>query len=88
MRPIAKLFSEYLAFATVDTNEYPQMPQAFGLANTRGLCLQNLHNGQIFHFKESEMSTDAVQRFIIAVSEGKAKSWNDEASKETKHDEL
>ncbi|KAH7320072.1 ER-resident thioredoxin [Stachybotrys elegans] len=88
VRPVAKAFSEYLLFATVDIDEYPLMAPTLGMQG-RGLCLQNLHNGQIFHFPAgSALSAQAVQNFIVAVSEGKVQPWTGAAEGGRSHDEL
>lgn len=86
VRPLAKTYGEYLSFATVDTREYPHMAAMFGLRG-KGLCLQALHNGQIYHHPPGEVSTASVQQFIVAVSEGKAAAWDKEVTSEDR-DEL
>jgi hypothetical protein len=89
-RPAAKAFGDFLAFATVDTKEYPHMPRTFGLKGSRGLCLVNRHNGMIFHFEGNvaTMTTDSLQNFIVAVSEGKLKPWQARDPADASHDEL
>ncbi|KAK0388842.1 hypothetical protein NLU13_5085 [Sarocladium strictum] len=87
-RPVAKAFREYLVFATVDTNDYPQMPGMFGIQK-RGLCLQVLQNGQVYHFTGEDMTAESLQNFIQAVSGGKAQAWDGKSGgTNNAHDEL
>ncbi|KEY66950.1 hypothetical protein S7711_06899 [Stachybotrys chartarum IBT 7711] len=89
VRPIAKAFHEFLVFATVDTSEYPHMPASFGFNDSRGLCLQTRHNGAVFHYPNSVLAADAIQSFIVAVSEGKLQPWTDKrGAGNNPHDEL
>lgn len=89
VRPIAKAFQEFLVFATVDTSEYPHMPASFGFNDSRGLCLQTRHNGVVFHYPNSVLAADAIQSFIVAVSEGKLQPWTGKrGAGNNPHDEL
>jgi hypothetical protein len=89
-RSSAKAFEDFLAFATVDTNEYPHMPRTFGLGGARGMCLVNRHNGMVFHYNGdvSAMTADSLQSFIVAVSEGKLEAWQVKVPADVSHDEL
>ena len=77
MRDLAKKYSEFLAFVTVDTKEYPDMAAGMGhAAGANGvLALQNPHNWQVFPFA-GEVSPANVEAFIVEISQGKVKAWD------------
>jgi hypothetical protein len=63
------------------------MPGSFGF-DTKGLCLQVLQNGQVYHFEGDEMTAEAVQLFVQTVSSGKAQPWSEKSGGSTGHEEL
>ncbi|KKP01568.1 hypothetical protein THAR02_06316 [Trichoderma harzianum] len=86
LKQVASRYAEFLQFVTVDSNEYPDMPRNLGVRSSGGLAVQNIHNGQVFPFRGDASSPDAIDQFIVAISEGRAQPWDgtfDEA-----HDEL
>jgi protein disulfide-isomerase A1 len=86
LKQVASRYAEFLQFVTVDSNEYPDMARNLGVRSSGGLAVQNIHNGQVFPFRGDASSPDAVDQFIVAISEGRAQPWDgtfDEA-----HDEL
>jgi protein disulfide-isomerase A1 len=65
------------------------MARNLGIRSTGGLAVQNIHNGQIFQFRGDATSSDEIDQFIVAISEGRAQPWDgtfDEAQEG--HDEL
>ncbi|KAL6864127.1 hypothetical protein J3F83DRAFT_761981 [Trichoderma novae-zelandiae] len=89
LKPVAQRYAEFLQFVTVDSLEYPDMPRNLGVGSTGGLAVQNVHNGQIFSFRGDAASSGQVDRFIVAISEGRAQPWDgtfDEGQEA--HDEL
>lgn len=100
MRPLAKKYHEYLLFATIDTNEYPETLAVFGHqpGSTRVLSVQNPSNGHIFPYSGAkQISPEVVEAFLVDITNGKVTSWSGQlpqggkeegADEGMKHEEL
>ncbi|KAL6696051.1 hypothetical protein J3F84DRAFT_408015 [Trichoderma pleuroticola] len=89
LKQVAGRYAEFLQFVTVDSNEYPDMPRNLGVGSGAGLAVQNIHNGQVFPFRGDASSPDAIDQFIVAISEGRAQPWDGTFDEELEaHDEL
>ncbi|KAJ8130926.1 hypothetical protein O1611_g2697 [Lasiodiplodia mahajangana] len=93
MRPVAKMYKEYLSFVTVDANEYADFTVPLGL--TPGifpaLAVQNPMYGQTFPYDSgAEISPETVGAFVMDIVQGKVKPWDGRSRQETAqtHDEL
>ncbi|TGJ88394.1 hypothetical protein E0Z10_g271 [Xylaria hypoxylon] len=93
MRPVAKMYKEYLSFVTVDANEYGDFAAPLGL--TPGvfpaLSVQNPMYGQNFPYTEgAEISPETVGAFVMDIVQGKVKPWDGQSRQERvqTHDEL
>lgn len=86
LKGTAQRYAEFLTFVTVDSNEYPDMARNLGIRSTGGLAVQNVHNGQVFPFKGDITSPSEIDQFIVAISEGRAQSWD--GTFDEGHDEL
>ncbi|KAM0276607.1 hypothetical protein ACHAQH_006564 [Verticillium albo-atrum] len=80
-RPLAQKYGEYLVFVTVDSSAYPEMVAGLGLAGgaaAKGLSVQNPRMGQVFPLPGSDggFEQEALDQFIVAISEGKVEPWN------------
>ncbi|KAF9874384.1 hypothetical protein CkaCkLH20_07947 [Colletotrichum karsti] len=95
IRPLAKRFSEYLTFVTVDSSEYADMLLGLGLAKdaSEGLALQNPQTGHAFPHN-GRINAETVEQFIVDISEGNVQPWNgqmpvvSQEEENTSHDEL
>lgn len=79
--PLAKKYDEYLIFATIDTNEYPETLELFGHkpGSTKVLSVQNPANGDTFPYIGREhISAPVVEAFLIDIINGKVKPWSRE----------
>ncbi|KAL7941613.1 hypothetical protein V8C42DRAFT_334263 [Trichoderma barbatum] len=89
---VADRYTEFLQFVTVDSNEYPDMARNLGVRSSGGLAVQNVHNGQIFPFRGDSSSSNEIDQFIVAISEGRAQPWDGTFDEEQEgkgtHDEL
>ncbi|KAM0330843.1 hypothetical protein ACHAQA_003798 [Verticillium albo-atrum] len=79
-RALAQKYSEYLVFVTVESSAYPEMVAGLGLAggaSAKGLSVQNPRMGQVFPLAGSDnnLETEAVEKFIVAISEGSVEPW-------------
>ncbi len=79
IQPVAQKYREYLNFLTVDVGEYPDMPASVG--HRRGvsgvLALQSPRNWQAYPMPEgSDITAEAVERFILDITEGKVTPWD------------
>ncbi|KAL7798236.1 hypothetical protein V8C37DRAFT_369195 [Trichoderma ceciliae] len=92
LKRVAQRYAEFLKFVTVNSGEYPDMARNLGVRSSGGLAVQNVHNGQIFPFRGDAASSDEVDQFIVAISEGRAQPWDGTFDEETEdkgnHDEL
>lgn len=89
MRETARMYHEFLTLVTVDADEYPHMPASLGLSGKGSLAVQNLHNGEVFHYLDHTITADNVANFIFAISEGKVDAWDGVTRTErASHDEL
>ncbi|KAI0450380.1 hypothetical protein F5B21DRAFT_491034 [Xylaria acuta] len=93
MRPVAKMYREYLSFVTVDANEYADFAVPLGL--TPGvfpaLAVQNPMYGQTFPYTAgAEISPETVGAFVMDIVQGKVKPWDGRSRQERAqtHDEL
>lgn len=77
MRPVAKKYKEFIAFVTVDANEYSSMMPVLGLPTDTfpALAIENPSRGQIFPFVEREISPQAIDQFILDIAGGKVEPW-------------
>ena len=88
MRPLAKKYHEYLAFTTIDSNEYPDMLGMLGLTG-QGLSVQNPNNGDVFPYPSRQPVTAVnVEQFLMGIIQGHVKPWNGEFEQASGHDEL
>lgn len=71
VKRVAQRYAEFLRFVTVDSGEYPDMARNLGVRSGGGLAVQNVHNGQIFRFRGDAASPEEIDRFIVAISEGR-----------------
>lgn len=89
LKQVAGRYAEFLQFVTVDSNEYPDMARNLGVRSSGGLAVQNIHNGQVFPFRGDASSPDAIDQFIVAISEGRAQPWDGTFDEDLEaHDEL
>jgi protein disulfide-isomerase A1 len=93
MRPVAKMYKEYLSFVTVDANEYGDLTVPLGLAFGvfPALAVQNPMYGQVFPYAlGAEISPEAVGAFVMDIVQGKVKPWDGQSRQEKvlSHDEL
>ncbi|KAI0441068.1 thioredoxin-like protein [Xylaria telfairii] len=93
MRPVAKMYKEYLSFVTVDADEYADFAVPLGL--TPGvfpaLAVQNPMYGQTFPYASgAEISPETVGAFVMDIVQGKVKPWDGQSRQEKvqAHDEL
>jgi protein disulfide-isomerase A1 len=94
IRSIAKKYSDYLSFVTVDAIEYADMVPMLGLSprSFPSLAVQNTANGQVFPYKgRKDLSPETVDGFVLDIVSGKVQPWTgpvvaDEAT--NPHDEL
>ncbi|KAF2971518.1 hypothetical protein GQX73_g2071 [Xylaria multiplex] len=93
MRPVAKMYKEYLSFVTVDADEYADFAVPLGL--TPGvfpaLSVQNPMYGQTFPFAlGAEITPETVGAFVMDIVQGKVKPWDGQSRQEKArgHDEL
>ncbi len=94
MRPLAKKYQEYLAFTTIDANEYPDMLVSLGLrpGSANALSVQNPSNGDVFPYAGGgSITLPVVERFLTEIIQGKVKPWGGpgiEDGTDVTHDEL
>ncbi|KAI1506430.1 ER-resident thioredoxin [Biscogniauxia marginata] len=93
MRPVAKMYKEYLNFVTVDANEYADLALPLGIAPGAfpALSVQNPMFGQVFPLPRREKITpENVGRFVMDIVQGKVKPWDGQLEDEGSHshDEL
>ncbi|KAJ9149893.1 Thioredoxin-like fold protein [Pleurostoma richardsiae] len=78
MRPLAKKYSEYLVFTTIDANEYPEMLAPLGLprGSSKGLSVQNPSSGDVFPYtSKTAISVEVVESFLMNIIRGNIKPW-------------
>ncbi|KAI0198830.1 thioredoxin-like protein [Astrocystis sublimbata] len=93
MRPVAKMYKEYLSFVTVDADEYADFVVPLGLIPGvfPALAVQNPPRGQTFPFAEGAAITpESVGAFVMDIVQGKVKPWDGQPRqrKAQSHDEL
>ncbi|KAI1266120.1 thioredoxin-like domain-containing protein [Xylariaceae sp. FL1019] len=99
IRPVAKMYKEYLNFVTVDALEYGDLAGPLGL--TPGvfpaLAVQNPMFGQVFPMPEiTQITSESVGAFVMDIVQGKVRPWDGQHSRgntqgqgqEQGHDEL
>ncbi|KAH9885912.1 thioredoxin-like domain-containing protein [Xylariomycetidae sp. FL2044] len=92
IRPVAKMYREYLNFVTVDADEYGDLTVPLGLRRDAfpSLSVQNQMVGQVFPFQKNKITPEAVGGFVMDIVQGKVKPWDgtppDQIS--SHHDEL
>ncbi|KAJ3578257.1 hypothetical protein NPX13_g2310 [Xylaria arbuscula] len=93
MRPVAKMYKEYLNFVTVDGDEYAEFAEPLGL--TAGafpaLSVQNPRMGQTFPYPEgADITPETVGAFVMDIVQGKVKPWDGQRRQDRArgHDEL
>ncbi|KAI1488922.1 ER-resident thioredoxin [Biscogniauxia mediterranea] len=94
IRPVAKMYQEYLNFVTVDANEYADLAAPLGIRPGRfpALSVQNPMFGQVFPYPPgAKITAENVGRFVMDIVQGKVKPWDgqfaDDESDQA-HDEL
>jgi len=94
MRPVAKIYKEYLSFVTVDANEYADLAVPLGLipGEFPALSVQNPMYGQAFPFDSSDkqITPETVGAFVMDIVQGKVKPWDGRTRQQRAqaHDEL
>ncbi|KAI5928202.1 ER-resident thioredoxin [Camillea tinctor] len=94
MRPVAKMYQEYLNFVTVDANEYGDLAAPLGISPGRfpALSVQNPMFGQVFPYPSRDKTTaENVGRFVMDIVQGKVKPWDGQFADDEDdhaHDEL
>ncbi|KAI0469366.1 hypothetical protein F4859DRAFT_487936 [Xylaria cf. heliscus] len=93
MRPVAKIYKEYLSFVTVDADEYADFAAPLGLTSGvfPALAVQNPMYGQTFPYPSgAEISPETVGAFVMDIVQGKVKPWDGQSRQEKvqTHDEL
>ncbi|KAI0401511.1 thioredoxin-like domain-containing protein [Xylaria palmicola] len=93
MRPVAKMYKDYLVFVTVDANEYADFAAPLGLTPGEfpALAVQNPMYGQTFPFDaDAEISPENIGAFVMDIVQGKVKPWDGQSrqKKAQTHDEL
>jgi protein disulfide-isomerase A1 len=93
MRPVAKMYKEYLSFVTVDANEYSDLTVPLGLTpgDFPALAVQNPMYGQVFPYAlGAEISPETVGAFVMDIVQGKVKPWDGQSRppRAQAHDEL
>ncbi|KAK0109186.1 hypothetical protein ONS96_003009 [Cadophora gregata f. sp. sojae] len=90
IKPLAKTYKEYLNFVTVDIAEYGHMLPALGLASDSdpALAVFNPMYGQVFPFKEDEVTPRAVESFVTEIAQGKVQPLGSQVPSTEGHTEL
>ncbi|KAI1110974.1 hypothetical protein F5Y14DRAFT_335066 [Nemania sp. NC0429] len=93
MRPVAKMYKEYLSFVTVDAIEYADFALPLGLTPGAfpALAVQNPMYGQAFPYPSgAEITAEAIGAFVMDIVQGKVKPWDGKSRQENTqtHDEL
>ncbi|PHH63287.1 hypothetical protein CDD81_6144 [Ophiocordyceps australis] len=88
MNPLAKQYSDYLHFVTVDSAEYPELSRSLGLPAQQGLVVENRHTGDKFPYPSAAAGLDAnaLAQFIEAIAQGSVVPWK--GHEQHQHDEL
>ncbi|KAI0007510.1 thioredoxin-like domain-containing protein [Xylariaceae sp. FL0662B] len=79
MRPVAKMYKEYLNFVTVDANEYADLATMLGLTSGSfpALAVQNPMFGQVFPYSQrAKITPETVGAFVMDIVQGKVKPWD------------
>ncbi|KAJ8121305.1 hypothetical protein ONZ43_g2210 [Nemania bipapillata] len=88
MRPVAKMYKEYLSFVTVDAIEYADFVVPLGLVPGvfPALAVQNPMYGQTFPYdSEAEISPETVGAFVMDIVQGKVKPWDGQTYESHSH---
>ncbi|KAK5631456.1 hypothetical protein RRF57_007170 [Xylaria bambusicola] len=93
MRPVAKMYKEYLSFVTVDGDEYADFAAPLGLTADEfpALSVQNPRLGQTFPYPSgADITPETVGAFVMDIVQGKVKPWDGQRrqDKARAHDEL
>ncbi|KAI1337370.1 ER-resident thioredoxin [Xylariaceae sp. FL0016] len=93
MRPVAKMYNEYLNFVTVDANEYADLAVPLGLVpdSFPALSVQNPMFGQVFPYPtDAKIVPETVGGFVMDIVQGKVKPWDGQVRgrRQGSHDEL
>lgn len=93
MRPVAKMYKEYLSFVTVDAIEYADFALPLGLTPGAfpALAVQNPMYGQTFPYDNgAEITAETIGAFVMDIVQGNVKPWDGKTRQEKAqaHDEL
>ncbi|KAI0967959.1 thioredoxin-like protein [Xylaria arbuscula] len=93
LRPVAKMYKDYLSFVTVDGNEYADFAAPLGLTagDFPALSVQNPMYGQTFPYPSgAEISAESVGAFVMDIVNGKVQPWDGQSRQDDAraHDEL
>ncbi|KAI8634504.1 thioredoxin-like domain-containing protein [Xylariaceae sp. FL1651] len=93
IRPVAKIYKDYLSFVTVDADEYADLATPLGLTHGvfPALAVQNPMYGQVFPYGQGlEISPETVNAFVMDIVQGKVQPWDGQSTGENSraHDEL
>ncbi|KAG4440185.1 hypothetical protein IFR05_004330 [Cadophora sp. M221] len=90
IKPLAKTYKEYLNFVTVDIVELGHMLPALGLApdSETALAVYNPMYGQAFPFNQDEITSKAVESFVMDIAQGKIQPMGVQTSPTEGHTEL
>ncbi|KAI6360456.1 hypothetical protein MCOR25_006741 [Pyricularia grisea] len=83
MRPLAKKYTDYLIFTTINAEEYPDFGPGLGLGQGTGVSVMNPANGDVFPYLRPErISALSIEEFLIDIINGKVKPWGAEDQKQ------
>lgn len=93
MRPVAKMYKEYLNFVTVDATEYADFAVPLGLTpgTFPALAVQNPMYGQTFPYDSGAgITAESIGAFVMDIVQGRVKPWDGKSRQEKveAHDEL
>ncbi|KAI1305525.1 thioredoxin-like protein [Xylaria venustula] len=93
MRPVAKMYKDYLSFVTVDGDEYADFAAPLGLSvgNFPALSVQNPMYGQTFPYPSGAgITPESVGAFVMNIVNGKVQPWDGKSTQGEgrAHDEL
>ncbi|EHA54204.1 hypothetical protein MGG_08973 [Pyricularia oryzae 70-15] len=79
MRQLAKKYTDYLVFTTINAEEYPDFGPNLGLGEGTGVSVMNPANGDVFPYLRAErISARSIDEFLIDIINGKVKPWGSE----------
>ncbi|KAI0147803.1 ER-resident thioredoxin [Xylariaceae sp. FL1272] len=97
IRPVAKMYKEYLNFVTVNALEYGDLAMPLGLTPRvfPALAVQNPMFGQVFPMPGStRITSESVGAFVMDIVQGRVKPWDSQHTQgkgegqQQRHDEL